>query len=143
MQHDDAAVRLDPKRHLLAGLANRRLSHGRVVALQHRVRARPALVAFEDVETDDRLTINRRRQHDLALCRKFGAARDHDKRNVVQRLDAERVRRLVFENELVITAAPLNRLRGVGRGAKRNCLYIAGTTSLYMVRLMVNGAKTY
>ncbi len=28
-------------------------------------------------------------------------------------------------------------------GAKRNCLYIAGTTSLYMVRLMVNGAKTY
>ena len=28
-------------------------------------------------------------------------------------------------------------------GAKRNDLYIAGTTSLYMVRLMVNGAKTY
>ncbi len=28
-------------------------------------------------------------------------------------------------------------------GAKRNCLYIAGTTSLYMVRLMVNGARTY
>ncbi|TGP49596.1 SMP-30/gluconolactonase/LRE family protein, partial [Mesorhizobium sp. M2D.F.Ca.ET.226.01.1.1] len=28
-------------------------------------------------------------------------------------------------------------------GIKRNCLYIAGTTSLYMVRLMVNGAKTY
>ncbi len=28
-------------------------------------------------------------------------------------------------------------------GAKRNCLYIAGTTSLYMVRLMINGAKTY
>ncbi len=28
-------------------------------------------------------------------------------------------------------------------GAKLNCLYIAGTTSLYMVRLMVNGAKTY
>lgn len=28
-------------------------------------------------------------------------------------------------------------------GAKRNCLYITGTTSLYMVRLMVNGAKTY
>jgi gluconolactonase len=28
-------------------------------------------------------------------------------------------------------------------GAKRNCLYIAGTTSLYMVRLMVNGVKTY
>ena len=28
-------------------------------------------------------------------------------------------------------------------GAKRNCLYICGTTSLYMVRLMVNGAKTY
>ena len=28
-------------------------------------------------------------------------------------------------------------------GNKRNCLYIAGTTSLYMVRLMVNGAKTY
>jgi gluconolactonase len=27
-------------------------------------------------------------------------------------------------------------------GAKRNCLYIAGTTSLYMVRLRVNGAKT-
>ena len=28
-------------------------------------------------------------------------------------------------------------------GIKRNCLYIAGTTSLYMVRLMVNGAKTF
>jgi len=28
-------------------------------------------------------------------------------------------------------------------GAKRNDLYIAGTTSLYRVRLMVNGAKTY
>ncbi|MBX3581958.1 MAG: SMP-30/gluconolactonase/LRE family protein [Rhizobiaceae bacterium] len=28
-------------------------------------------------------------------------------------------------------------------GSKRNDLYIAGTTSLYMVRLMVNGAKTY
>ncbi|MDQ2634459.1 MAG: SMP-30/gluconolactonase/LRE family protein [Pseudomonadota bacterium] len=28
-------------------------------------------------------------------------------------------------------------------GAKRNDLYITGTTSLYMVRLMVNGAKTY
>ena len=28
-------------------------------------------------------------------------------------------------------------------GNKRNALYIAGTTSLYMVRLMVNGAKTY
>ena len=28
-------------------------------------------------------------------------------------------------------------------GAKRNCLYICGTTSLYTVRLMVNGAKTY
>jgi len=28
-------------------------------------------------------------------------------------------------------------------GAKRNCLYIAGTTSLYMVRLAVNGVKTY
>ena len=28
-------------------------------------------------------------------------------------------------------------------GNKLNCLYIAGTTSLYMVRLMVNGAKTY
>ncbi|BCG84985.1 MULTISPECIES: SMP-30/gluconolactonase/LRE family protein [unclassified Mesorhizobium] len=28
-------------------------------------------------------------------------------------------------------------------GAKLNCLYIAGTTSLYSVRLMVNGAKTY
>jgi gluconolactonase len=28
-------------------------------------------------------------------------------------------------------------------GAKLNCLYIAGTTSLYVVRLMVNGAKTY
>ena len=28
-------------------------------------------------------------------------------------------------------------------GAKRNRLYICGTTSLYMVRLMVNGAKTY
>ncbi|RWL52884.1 SMP-30/gluconolactonase/LRE family protein [Mesorhizobium sp.] len=28
-------------------------------------------------------------------------------------------------------------------GNKFNCLYIAGTTSLYMVRLMVNGAKTY
>jgi gluconolactonase len=28
-------------------------------------------------------------------------------------------------------------------GNKRNRLYIAGTTSLYMVRLMVNGAKTY
>jgi gluconolactonase len=28
-------------------------------------------------------------------------------------------------------------------GNKRNCLYIAGTTSLYMVRLMVNGAKTF
>jgi gluconolactonase len=28
-------------------------------------------------------------------------------------------------------------------GEKLNCLYIAGTTSLYMVRLMVNGAKTY
>jgi gluconolactonase len=26
---------------------------------------------------------------------------------------------------------------------KRNCLYIAGTTSLYMVRLMVNGASTF
>jgi len=28
-------------------------------------------------------------------------------------------------------------------GAKRNVLYICGTTSLYAVRLMVNGAKTY
>ncbi len=28
-------------------------------------------------------------------------------------------------------------------GIKRNCLYVAGTTSLYMVRLMVNGAKTF
>jgi gluconolactonase len=28
-------------------------------------------------------------------------------------------------------------------GIKRNVLYIAGTTSLYRVRLMVNGAKTY
>ncbi|MER9053247.1 SMP-30/gluconolactonase/LRE family protein [Mesorhizobium sp. M0910] len=28
-------------------------------------------------------------------------------------------------------------------GNKLNCLYIAGTTSLYMVRFMVNGAKTY
>ncbi|TKT74635.1 SMP-30/gluconolactonase/LRE family protein [Aquamicrobium sp. LC103] len=28
-------------------------------------------------------------------------------------------------------------------GAKRNCLYITATTSLYMVRLMVNGHKTY
>lgn len=28
-------------------------------------------------------------------------------------------------------------------GIKRNCLYIAGTTSLYMVRLMVNGVKTF
>ena len=28
-------------------------------------------------------------------------------------------------------------------GIKRNALYIAGTTSLYRVRLMVNGAKTY
>jgi len=28
-------------------------------------------------------------------------------------------------------------------GAKRNMLYICGTTSLYVVRLMVNGAKTY
>ena len=28
-------------------------------------------------------------------------------------------------------------------GNKLNCLYIAGTTSLYMVRLMVNGAKTF
>ena len=28
-------------------------------------------------------------------------------------------------------------------GSKLNDLYIAGTTSLYMVRLMVNGAKTY
>jgi gluconolactonase len=28
-------------------------------------------------------------------------------------------------------------------GAKRNVLYICGTTSLYSVRLMVNGAKTY
>jgi len=28
-------------------------------------------------------------------------------------------------------------------GSKRNDLYIAGTTSLYMVRVMVNGAKTY
>ena len=28
-------------------------------------------------------------------------------------------------------------------GIKRNTLYIAGTTSLYRVRLMVNGAKTY
>jgi gluconolactonase len=28
-------------------------------------------------------------------------------------------------------------------GIKRNCLYICGTTSLYRVRLMVNGAKTY
>ena len=28
-------------------------------------------------------------------------------------------------------------------GDKLNCLYIAGTTSLYMVRLMVNGAKTF
>jgi gluconolactonase len=28
-------------------------------------------------------------------------------------------------------------------GIKRNCLYIAATTSLYMIRLMVNGAKTF
>ena len=28
-------------------------------------------------------------------------------------------------------------------GSKRNVLYICGTTSLYRVRLMVNGAKTY
>ncbi len=28
-------------------------------------------------------------------------------------------------------------------GEKMNCLYIAGTTSLYAVRLMVNGARTY
>ncbi len=28
-------------------------------------------------------------------------------------------------------------------GSKRNDLYITGTTSLYMVRVMVNGAKTY
>ena len=28
-------------------------------------------------------------------------------------------------------------------GEKRNVLYICGTTSLYAVRLMVNGAKTY
>ncbi|TIT58066.1 MAG: SMP-30/gluconolactonase/LRE family protein, partial [Mesorhizobium sp.] len=28
-------------------------------------------------------------------------------------------------------------------GPKRNRLYIAGTTSLYVVWLMVNGAKTY
>ncbi|TJV54764.1 MAG: SMP-30/gluconolactonase/LRE family protein, partial [Mesorhizobium sp.] len=28
-------------------------------------------------------------------------------------------------------------------GNKLNCLYIAGTTSLYMVRLMVNGAKIF
>ncbi len=28
-------------------------------------------------------------------------------------------------------------------GPKRNYLYICGTTSLYGVRLMVNGAKTY
>lgn len=28
-------------------------------------------------------------------------------------------------------------------GAKMNCLYIAGTTSLYMVRLMINGLRTY
>ena len=28
-------------------------------------------------------------------------------------------------------------------GPKRNMLYICGTTSLYRVRLMVNGAKTY
>jgi gluconolactonase len=28
-------------------------------------------------------------------------------------------------------------------GAKRNVLYICGTTSLYAVRLMVNGAKTF
>jgi len=29
-----------------------------------------------------------------------------------------------------------------GGGPKRNVLYICGTTSLYSVRLMVNGAKT-
>jgi gluconolactonase len=28
-------------------------------------------------------------------------------------------------------------------GPKRNVLYICGTTSLYAVRLMVNGAKLY
>ena len=28
-------------------------------------------------------------------------------------------------------------------GPKRNMLYICGTTSLYAVRLMVNGAKVY
>jgi gluconolactonase len=27
-------------------------------------------------------------------------------------------------------------------GAKRNMLYICGTTSLYVVRVMVNGART-
>ena len=29
-----------------------------------------------------------------------------------------------------------------GGGPKRNILYICGTTSLYAVRLMINGAKT-